>query len=93
MRKKTSDPLWTQRIILGLLALLLLIIGLGRILKGEANFVNWWHALVFAPFAIAIGVLAVLAPRNFWVPGQPTLNTRSGTRLSVVRIGKTRWAE
>jgi hypothetical protein len=59
--RKTSEPRWPQRVIFGLLALLVIIIGVGRVLRGEANFVNLWHALVFAPIFIAIGFVALLA--------------------------------
>jgi uncharacterized membrane protein len=59
--RKATESRWPQRVIFGLLALLVVIIGLGRVLRDGANFVNWWHEIVFAPFFIAIGVVALLA--------------------------------
>lgn len=59
--KKAAEPRWPQRLVFGLLALLVVAIGVGHMLRGELGFQNWWGEIVFVPFFIAIGAVAVLA--------------------------------
>jgi fatty acid desaturase len=59
--KKTVKPPWLQRVVFALLALLLVIIGVGRIELKEAIFQNWWGEIVFVPVFIVIAFAALLA--------------------------------
>lgn len=59
--KKVSEPRWPQRVIFGAIALLVTVIGIGRIHRDQTNFVNWWNEIVFVPPLIVFGFIALLA--------------------------------
>lgn len=53
-----------------LLGLLMLATGVLVVMSGKTHFQNYWGAPVFAPFAIVIGLLIILAMIISWVRDQ-----------------------
>jgi hypothetical protein len=45
------------RVFMGLLAILLILIGTGTVLKGDLTYRNYWGGLVFAPIVIPVGLV------------------------------------
>jgi hypothetical protein len=73
MKKRYFQPLALRRPIewigFGLVGLVLIATGALALLTGETHYANFWGAPVFAPFAIVIGLLlliAVFAQRRKW---------------------------
>jgi hypothetical protein len=52
---------WTlkERAFLGFAGALVTGLGIVTLLQGKLHYQNWWHALVFAPFAIVVGALCL----------------------------------
>ncbi|HTS12714.1 MAG TPA: hypothetical protein VMH00_11400 [Candidatus Limnocylindrales bacterium] len=49
----------TQRVGLASIGVAIIASGAAALLQGMLHYENYWHAAVFAPFAIVIGALAV----------------------------------
>ncbi len=45
------------RIFIGFFGVILLFMGVTHVLRGDLNYSNYWGGVVFAPFAIVVGVL------------------------------------
>jgi hypothetical protein len=62
-RKRVSVRPWTlkQRSAFIFVGLLIMGWGIVTLLQGKLHYQNYWHAPVFAPFAVLIGVLMVFA--------------------------------
>jgi hypothetical protein len=52
---------WTskERIALAFTGVLVMALGAGNLLQGKLHYQNYWHAPVFAPFALFVGVLII----------------------------------
>jgi hypothetical protein len=48
------------RLILGFAGMLMMGLGFIILLDGKLHYQNYWHGLVFAPFALVVGALALL---------------------------------
>ena len=59
--KKRAEPRWQQRLVFGFLAAVLLAIGVGLLLRGDANFQNWRDQIVYGPFLVVVGAIAAVA--------------------------------
>jgi len=59
-----------------------MFIGLGSLtlVSGHLHYLNWWGGLVFAPFAIFIGLLAIAAS---FPPFRAEQNSQTATTLSL----------
>ena len=55
-----------ERLLLCLLSLALVLAGVHALLSGNLGYHNYWGGTVFAPFAIAIGVLLLLLAVFAW---------------------------
>lgn len=55
------------RLFLGFAGLFIIGLGVMTLLEGKLHYQNYWHALVFAPFALVVGALvlfvAIKGPR------------------------------
>ncbi len=49
-----------------LVALILILFGVAALLKGDLGYRNYWGGLVFAPYAIAIGLFILIAVVFRW---------------------------
>jgi hypothetical protein len=49
-----------------LVSMLILCLALGTILKGRLQYSNYWGGAVFAPFALLIGALGMVASIMSW---------------------------
>ena len=49
-----------RRIAFVFLGVLLLCFGVGNLAAGKLQYGNWWGGTVFAPFAVALGVLFIV---------------------------------
>jgi membrane protein implicated in regulation of membrane protease activity len=49
------------RIIFGLAGIMILWFGIATITAGKLHYPNWWGGAVFAPFAIIVGTIMVIA--------------------------------
>jgi CDP-diglyceride synthetase len=47
-------------------SVLVLCLGVTTLLKGKLQYSNYWSGAVFAPFAVLIGVLGILAGIIIW---------------------------
>jgi hypothetical protein len=47
-------------------SILVLGLGIGTLLQGKLQYSNYWGGAVFAPFAVLIGVLGILAGIVTW---------------------------
>lgn len=59
MRKVPRVPT-RGRVLLILISLLIVLLGVGSLLRGDPNYLNWWGGLVFAPIAIVIGLAGLM---------------------------------
>jgi hypothetical protein len=50
---------WKTRAFFGVLALILLSLGVGSLLRKQLVYRNFWDGPVFAPYAILLGVLVM----------------------------------
>jgi hypothetical protein len=70
MKKRYLKPVELRRPIdwfaLGFVGLLFIATGTFALLKGETHYANYWGAPVFAPFAIVIGLLSLIAVFTQW---------------------------
>jgi len=57
----------TQRLGYVFVGLIFIAMGVLRLLEGGANFRNPWGQIVFAPFAIDIGLLLIVAVVVAWM--------------------------
>ena len=58
---KAKSREWTpkERALLGFAGALVMGLGVVTLLQGKLHYQNWWHAAVFAPFAIVVGALCL----------------------------------
>jgi hypothetical protein len=58
---KTKSREWTlkERTFVGFAGALVMGLGVVTLLQGRLHYQNWWHAPVFAPFAVIVGALIV----------------------------------
>jgi hypothetical protein len=88
MMKKLGSPR-AGRIAFSLGCFLILLLGVGTLLQGNMGYRNWWGGVVFAPFAILIGVLGL-----FIVGFKPKLfsgtDTRTKSRIRGWPTGRAR---
>lgn len=54
--KRLMSNIWVSRLILLLFGLSLFLAGLRRLLAGGLHYRNYWGGLVFAPFAMLVGL-------------------------------------
>jgi hypothetical protein len=62
-RARDAGPrYWTlkERIALAFTGVLVMGLGAATLLQGRLNYQNYWHAPVFAPFALFVGVLTIV---------------------------------
>ena len=50
---------WKMRVFFGVVALMLLSLGVGSLLRKQLVYRNFWDGPVFAPYAILLGVLVM----------------------------------
>jgi fumarate reductase subunit C len=58
--KKPLKSSRTHRAVLALISLVIITLGIGALFNGHLEYRNWWGGFVFAPFAIVIGLFALL---------------------------------
>jgi hypothetical protein len=58
-RAKSREWTLKERAFLGFAGALVMGLGVVTLLQGKLHYQNWWHAPVFAPFAIVVGALCV----------------------------------
>jgi hypothetical protein len=58
-----------RRIVFAFISLFLIALGVGTLLNHRLEYLNYWGGMVFAPFAILIGVMlffiVLFRPRSF----------------------------
>jgi CDP-diglyceride synthetase len=62
MKRSNSKPRpWTlkERAFLGFVGAMVMALGVVTLLQGKLHYQNWWHAPVFAPFAVIVGALGL----------------------------------
>jgi hypothetical protein len=47
------------KVFLILISIILILFGIGKLLKGDLNYSNYWGGVVFAPIAIIIGIILI----------------------------------
>jgi hypothetical protein len=66
------QSLLARRIGFGIISLLIVILGAGTLFQGHLQYSNWWGGIVFAPFAIIVGLsclfIAAFRPKFFAPP-------------------------
>ena len=60
--KRASWRRWT----VGLASLLVILLAVASLFEGKLHYSNYWGGMVFAPFAILIGLLALYAVVFRW---------------------------
>jgi hypothetical protein len=87
--RKAKTPSSSGRILLAFVSLMILILGGSALLRGNLNYQNWWGGVVFAPFAILIGLaglsIVVFAPKAL------TGNVNKRSRIRGWPTGKARY--
>jgi len=60
-RSKSKSQAWTlkERAFLGFAGALVMGLGVVTLLQGKLHYQNWWHAPVFAPFAVIVGAFGL----------------------------------
>ena len=57
---KTPGSHGMQRFVFGVISFVIVLLGVGHLVRGQLGYQNWWGGYVFAPFAIIIGVGGLL---------------------------------
>jgi hypothetical protein len=61
VRNKWREWTFKERAFLGCAGVLVMGLGAATLLQGKLQYQNWWHAPVFAPYAIVVGALCLFA--------------------------------
>jgi hypothetical protein len=73
---------------LALISLTALTLGAGTLVRGGIEYQNWWGGIVFAPFAIVIGVGGLLIAA--FAPKALTASASKHSRIRGWPTGKVR---
>jgi hypothetical protein len=58
---KSAQELWRKgALLLGFVGFWIVILGATTLLLGRLHYANYWGGAVFAPFALIVGVLAIV---------------------------------
>jgi hypothetical protein len=79
MMKKLGSPR-AGRIAFSLFSLLIILFGAGSLFQGHTGYRNWFGGVVFAPFAIIVGVLCL-----FIVGFRPKFFSNTAKKKSRIR--------
>ena len=79
--RKLHEPLRPAqpgRILLAIMSLPIFLLGSGTLFRGGLHYGNWWGGLVFAPFAILIGIggFLIAAFKPIAIQGSPKKRSR-----------------
>jgi hypothetical protein len=58
--KKTPGSYGVQHVVFGVISFVIVLFGVGHLLRGQLGYQNWWGGFVFAPLAIMIGIAGLL---------------------------------
>ena len=56
---RSRDGTLKERLALAFMGILVMGLGASTLLLGKLHYQNYWHAPVFAPFAVFVGALAI----------------------------------